>query len=189
MGPKAAYMTLVVALWGGGAAAQQAGPTPADLNAPGAEHRMLDVLEGDWEVTVRFPAGPGRTMEGTSNCQARWVMDGRFLRLEYTSTFRGKPLSVVRYVGFDRYRGKFVEVQFESTHTDVLQAEGMAAADGRSIISYGTHVDAARGKLVPVRSVTTFQGPDTFTLEMFYAEGGGGGATTVTLTHRRRARS
>lgn len=32
-------------------------------------------------------------------------MDGRFLRQEYSSTFAGKPLSVVRYLGFDRVAG------------------------------------------------------------------------------------
>lgn len=31
---------------------------------------MLDALAGDWDVTVRFPVGPGRTMEGTSSCHA-----------------------------------------------------------------------------------------------------------------------
>lgn len=185
MSPNTAYLILVLVFWGG-ATAQPAGPTADDLNTPGPEHRILDSLAGDWDVTVRFPAGPGRTMEGKSSCQASWVLDGRFLRLEYTSTFGGRPLSVVRYVGFDRHRGKFVEVQFENTHTDVLHAEGTVAADGKSIVSYGTHVDAARGRPVPVRSVTTFDGPDTFTLEMFYGESESGGPTTVKLTHRRR---
>ncbi len=50
-------------------------------------------------------------MEGKSTCEAQWVLDGRFLRQEYTSTFAGKPLTVVRYLGFDRHKGKYVEIQ------------------------------------------------------------------------------
>jgi hypothetical protein len=54
---------------------------------------------------VRIPIGPGKHAEGSSSCEAKWVMDGRFLRQEYSSTFAGKPLSVVRYLGFDRVAG------------------------------------------------------------------------------------
>ena len=59
-------------------------------------------------------------------------MDGRFLRQEYASTFAGKPLTVVRYLGFDRHKGKFVEIHFESTHTDVMHNEGTISADGKT---------------------------------------------------------
>jgi hypothetical protein len=51
-------------------------------------------------------------------------MDGRFVRLEYSSVFFGKPLTIVRYMGFDRLRGKYIELQFESAHTDVMQTQG-----------------------------------------------------------------
>lgn len=156
-----------------------------DRNAPGDEHRFLARLAGNWDVTVRFPAGPGRTIEGRSSMTATVVMDGRILRQEYSSTFGGKPLSVVRYIGFDRYARKFTEIQFESTHTDVLQSAGAFSADKRTIISNGRHVDTAAGKPVSVRSVTTFIDDNTFVIEMFYDEGASS-AKTITLTHRRR---
>lgn len=158
----------------------------ADLNAPGAEHRKLDALAGVWDVTVKFPVGPGKEMEGQSSCEAQWVMDGRFLRQEYTSIFAGKPLTVVRYLGFDRHKGKFVEVQFESTHTDVLQSEGDISKDGKTITCRGTHIDSATGKEMKVRTVTTFRDANAFTLEMIYAEAEGKAAKTITLTHRRK---
>ncbi|MGH8692884.1 MAG: DUF1579 family protein, partial [Burkholderiales bacterium] len=156
----------------------------ADLNAPGEEHGKLDQLVGTWDVTVKFPVGPGREMEGQSSCEAKWTMDGRFLRQEYSSTFAGKPLTVVRYLGFDRRRGKFVEVQFESTHTDVLHSEGVLFPDGKTITCWGTHIDAATGKEMKVRTVTTLRDKDAFTLEMFYADAEGKDAKTITLTHK-----
>jgi hypothetical protein len=156
-----------------------------DRNAPGDEHRFLARLAGNWDVTVRFPAGPGRTIEGRSSMTATAVMDGRILRQEYSSTFGGKPLSVVRYIGFDRYAQKFTEIQFESTHTDVLQSAGVFSADRRAIVSHGRHVDTAAGQPVNVRSVTTFIDDNTFMIEMFYGEGTNS-AKSVTLTHRRR---
>jgi hypothetical protein len=89
----------------------------ADLGAPGEGHKKLDVLAGVWEVTLNIPVAPGRHVEGKASCEANWAMDGRFMRLEYSSNFGGKPLTVVRYLGFDRHKGKFVEAHFESTHT------------------------------------------------------------------------
>lgn len=154
-----------------------------DLNVPGPEHKRLDGLVGHWNVEVRFPIGPGQTGEGQATCEGKWVMDGRFLRLEYSSMFGGKPLTVVRFVGFDRHQDKYVEVQLESTRTDVLHAQGSASADGKTITTRGTHRDPASGQPVDVRSVTTFTDGDSFTLEMRYGEGDQ--AKTITLRHQR----
>jgi hypothetical protein len=159
-------------------------PKTDDLNAPGEEHRKLDSLAGSWDVTVKFPVGPGRTMEGKSACEAKWVMDGRFLRQEYSSTFAGKPLTVVRYLGFDRHRGRFIEIQFESTHTDVMRNEGTISNDGKTITCEGTHIDAAASKEAKVRSVTTIADKDAFTVEMFYTVGEQ--TKIITLTHKRK---
>jgi hypothetical protein len=155
-----------------------------DLGAPGEEHRKLDPLAGTWDVTVKFTVGPGKEMEGRSSCEAKWVMDGRFLRQEYSSTFAGKPLTVVRYLGFDRHKGRFVEVHFESTHTDVMHNEGTISGDGKVITCFGSHIDAATGKEVKVRTLTSIADQDTFTLELLYDEGEK--TKAVTLIHKRR---
>jgi hypothetical protein len=166
------------------AAQAQEKPKSDDLNAPGEEHRKLDRLADNWDVIVKFPVGPGRTMEGRSACEAKWVMDGRFLRQEYSSTFAGKPLTVVRYLGFDRHRGKFVEIQLESTHTDVMHNIGTMSSDGKTITCQGTHIDAATGKEAQVRSVTTIADADTFTVELTYKVDEE--TKVVTLTHKRK---
>ncbi len=157
-----------------------------DLSVPGEEHQKLNVLAGDWDVIVRIPVGPGRTVEGRSTCEAKWVMDGRFLRQEYSSVFGGKPLTVVRYLGYDRHKGEFVELQFESTHTDVMHNKGKMSADGKSINSLGTAIDLTTGREANVRTVTTIIDTNTFTLELHYADPISGETKTLTLTHKRR---
>lgn len=146
-------------------------PLSPDVGSPGPQHRFLDRLTGRWEVRVRFPAGAGETREGRSSCEAWWTLDGRFVRLEYTSIFAGKPLTVVRYVGFDRFAGEVVEVQFESTRTDVLVCRGRFTADGSAASTVGTHYDPSVGKQVVVRSTTTWPREDAFTLQLIYGEG------------------
>jgi hypothetical protein len=165
-----------------------AGAPDPTLGTPGAEHKLLDALAGDWDVVVKFPVGPGKHREGKSTCEAKWALDGRFVRLEYASTFAGKPLTVLRYVGFDRNKGRYVEVHFESTHTDVMHSEGTASEDGKTITCVGKHIDTATGKEVTVRTVTTIQGQDAFTLDLVYADPDGTDAKTVTLTHTRKGK-
>ena len=166
------------------ALAQEPPKVKPDLNAPGEQHKKLDVLVGAWDVTVSFPVARGRNMQGKSSCEAKWVMDGRFVRREYTSTFAGKLLTVVRYLGFDRHKGKFVEVQFESTHTDVMHNEGTISDDGKTITTWGSHVDTAAGKEVKVRGVTTLLDQNSFKVELFYGEGTE--SKTITLMHKRK---
>ncbi len=157
-----------------------------DLGAPGEEHERLGVMAGTWDASVSFPAGRGRQVEGRATCRATWTMDGRFLRFEYTATFRGRPITIVRYVGFDRHRGRVVEVQLESTHTDVMHAEGTWSPDGRATTTFGQHVDASTGHVVHVRAVTRILNDDAFTLELVY-DADGTESKTITLTHVRRS--
>ena len=90
----------------------------------------------------------------------------------------------MRYLGFDRHKGKYVEVQFESTHTDVMRNEGVLASDGKMITYLGTHIDAATSKEARVRSVTTIADRDAFTFEMVYTVDEQ--TKFITLTHKRK---
>jgi hypothetical protein len=155
-----------------------------DPGAPGDEHKKLDTLAGSWDVSLKIPVGGGRIIQGKSSCEAKWALDGRFMRLEYSSTFAGKPLTVIRYLGFDRNKGKFVEIHFESTHTDVMHSEGDISSDGKTITCTGTHVDVSTGKPVQVRTVTTISDKDSFVLQMAYLDPAG--TKVVTLSHKRK---
>lgn len=183
--PAVACVALQVMLIPMYAAAQRPQDSRPDLGAPGQEHRLLDVLTGTWNVAVSFPVAPGRNVQGSATCEARWDLDGRFVRQEYRSTFGGKQLTIVRYLGFDRQKARFVEIQFESTHTDVMHNEGVYAPESGTITTAGRHVDAATGQSVTVRSVTTFVDQDAFTVQLFYGDAEGNDAKTIVLTHTR----
>jgi hypothetical protein len=157
-----------------------------DLSAPGEEHKKLDVLVGTWDVATKFVIAPGKEQEGSATCHAEWIMDGRFLRQDYSSTIAGKPFTVVQYLGFDRLKGKFFELHINCMHTDVMHNEGTISRDGKSITFLGPRIDSATRKEGKVRSVTTFVNKDTFTLEWYFIDADGKEAKVVTLTHKRK---
>ncbi len=183
---RRAVLALSIALSVAAAVPAASGAPGPDVGEPGPEHRTLDALVGDWDVRLEIPAGPGRKASGAAACEAKWVLDGRFVRLEYSSTIGGKPFTVVRYVGFDRLRGKFVEVHFESTHTDVMNSDGDLSGDGRTITCWGTHVEGTSGRPMRVRTVTRIAGVDAFDLEMTYVGADGRDEKCITLSHRRK---
>jgi hypothetical protein len=74
-------------------------------------------------------------------------------------------------------------VHFESTHTDVMHNEGDISTDGKTITCLGAHIDAASGKEVKMRTVTTIVDADNFTLKMFYM---GEETKKITLIHKRK---
>ncbi|MGQ0733379.1 MAG: DUF1579 family protein [Acidobacteriota bacterium] len=158
---------------------------PVDLNAPGPEHAALDPLAGVWDVTILFPDGRGGHMQGRATCQGAWTFDRRFLRLAYTSSIGGRPLEVVRYLGFDRHRGRYVEIHFESTHTDVLRSEGTVDLTRRTFSATGLHQDVIARRNTTVRTLTSIASQDAFTIEMAYLDESGTPARTVTLRHQR----
>ncbi len=155
--------------------------TSDDLGAPGPEHQFLENLVGDWEVTVQFPVGSSQMARGKATCRGEWVLDGRFVRMEYHSTFAGKPLTVVRYIGFDRHRKQCIEIQFENTRTDVLQLTGEIDVAARTMTCRGKHIDHSTEKEVEVRSTASLREGSVVVDQVYVADDNT--ATTITLTH------
>ena len=166
----------------------QQGQSYKDINNTGEEHTVYNLLQGSWDVLLKIPIGNDKYIDGKSACEANWVLDGRVMHMEYNSTLQGKPLTVERYLGFDRYKNKYTEVHFESTHTDFMASEGTLSADQQVITCWGSHVDVATNQIVKVRTVTTFIDHNTVVLEMIYTDTDERDSKTITLTHKRKSK-
>lgn len=172
-----------LALCGSGTRAEN--PSPTDPTVPGPEHKLLNSLSGDWNVLVRYVI-VGKEHDGKSSCQVQPVLDGRFLRMDYASRFGGKPFAVVQYLGFDRLKGKFVELHMNSMDTGVMCNEGTASRDGKTITCSGPRIDPETHQQGKIRTVTTLMDPDHFTTEWYITNAAGKESKGVTLTHIRK---
>jgi hypothetical protein len=88
-------------------------PSPAELmkviaenGKPGAEHKKLDPLVGDWAFTLRLwtdPNQPPAQVQGS--VERKWIMGGRFVQ----ETYKGKSGTVERLglLGYDNGQKKF----------------------------------------------------------------------------------
>src|SRR5688572_31470819 len=59
---------------------------------PGAAHKGLDPLVGDWNAEVKLwmaPEAPPNVSKGSA--KSTWILNGRFVQQEFKGEFMGKP--------------------------------------------------------------------------------------------------
>jgi hypothetical protein len=154
-------------------------------DAPSPVHKHLNVFVGSWDVATKFKMGE-KESEGRAKCEAKWILDGRFVQQDYQSKLQGQPFSVLQILGYDNEKKKSVEIMMDSMKTGVLHNEGTISDDGKVIRNEGETVDSKTGKPIRIRTVTTILDNDHFTLEWFFPGDDGAYERMVLLTHTRR---
>lgn len=157
---------------------------PTDPGTPGPMHKLLDRMAGGWTVDVTYKIGDGPEMKSKATCKAAWIMDGRFIRKTYTSEMMGQPFIVEQTIGYDNLRKEFFEWQIESNNTGRIETRGtVGPAD--SIICTGPSMDMMTMKKATLKTITTFQGANRYTIEWWMKTGDSAEVKQVTLVHNR----
>jgi hypothetical protein len=154
-------------------------------DVPGPVHKRLGELAGNWNVTVTYIIGD-KQHEGKATCEAKLILDGRFLQQEYSSRLQGEPFHVLQLLGYDNARKKSIEIMLDNLGTSVLHNEGTVSDDGKVITNTGESRDPQTGKPYKLRTVTTIIDHDNFTLEWFRVDDGGKEAKVVAMSHARK---
>jgi hypothetical protein len=90
-------------------------PSPAELmkalaenGRPGAEHKKLEPLVGDWAFTLRLwtdPNQPPAEVQGT--VERKWIMGGRFVQETVKGQCGSKTFEGLGLLGYDNAQKKF----------------------------------------------------------------------------------
>jgi Protein of unknown function (DUF1579) len=152
---------------------------------PGSVHKRLTSLAGTWDVALQYTIGE-KQHAGKAICEARSILDGRFLQQDYHSRFQGKPFHVVQLLGYDNRRKKTIEIMMDNLGTGLLHNEGGISEDGAVITNGGESVERLTNQPYKLRTVTTIVDADHFTLEWFRTNGGGKEEKVVSMTHTRK---
>src|SRR5262245_16381154 len=78
---------------------------------PGAAHKALDPLVGDWNAEVKLwmaPDAPPTITKGSA--KNTWTLKDRFVQQEFSGEFMGKPFRGISFTGYDNVRGKYRSV-------------------------------------------------------------------------------
>src|SRR5581483_5035108 len=70
--------------------------------SPGEGHKYLGQMVGKWDLTLRAWMDPGKPpQESKGTCDAKWILDGRFVYAEKSRQNMGMPFKSVEFWGYD----------------------------------------------------------------------------------------
>lgn len=151
---------------------------------PGAPHRMLAGMAGNWNTRGRFWMEPGKPpVESTGHSKQTMVLDGRFLQQEFTGDMMGSPFTGLGFCGYDNHTEKYVSTWMDTMGTAIMVFEGTASADG-TITQTSSYDDPVQGPM-KWRSVTHLVNPDTLEFEMYATGRSGREEKMMEITYTR----
>jgi len=114
---------------------------------PGAAHKLLEPLVGDWNAEVKCwmgPDAPPTITKGTA--KSTWALKERFVQQEFNGEFMGKPFRGIGFTGYDNVRQKYNSVWIDDMTTTMVTSEGEAEPGGKAITFAGNYACAMTGE-------------------------------------------
>ncbi|MCC6676420.1 MAG: DUF1579 domain-containing protein [Phycisphaerales bacterium] len=141
----------------------------AEAGTPGAMHRRLARMVGEWHGSTRMWMSPGgESLTGECVWHVTSVMDGRYIRCEMIGEMPGLgEYRGLGYSGFDNVSGEFVGTWIDNHGTGIMNGAGGLSDDGRTMRWSYSYNCPIRRKPMTVRQVETFPDDDTMSFEMF----------------------
>ena len=137
------------------------------LAIPGAPHKLLARMAGSWITSTRTWMEPDKPpMETTGTCEARMLLEGRYLQQDYAGEMMGSLFAGINVIGFDNHTKKYVSTWIDSMSTGIYFFEGTAVPDGKTITQESRYDDPAQGPMM-WRSVTRIEDDNTLKYEMY----------------------
>lgn len=143
-------------------------------STPGAAHKALEPLAGEWNIVNRMwmsPDAPPTETKGKT--KTSWIFGGRFLQDDFEGEFMGKPFKGIGFTGYDNLKKKYTNFWIDEGGTGMFTCMGKVSKDGKTFTFTGKMDDPMTGELnKPLKIVIKIKSHDQHTFEMFDLSGG-----------------
>ena len=154
---------------------------------PGAAHKALEPLVGDWNAEVKTwmaPDAPPTLTKGTA--KSTWTLQGRYVQQEFNGEFMGKPFRGIGFTGYDNVRQKYRSVWIDDMSTSMVTSEGDADTGGKVLTLEGDYACAMTGeKHKTTTEIVRIVSPDKHVFEM-HDPTRGENSKTMEITYTRK---
>jgi hypothetical protein len=158
----------------------------AATDKPGAAHKELARLAGEYSTVARFRAGagaPAQESHGTATLVS--TLGGRFVREENAGTFMGQPTSGVRLIGYNNAAGRYEAVWVYTGSTALMTLTG-TSKDGGKTIDWVATFERDKDAKMTLSVVTRVVDDDHFVVELSARTPDGGKGPTLETTYTRK---
>jgi len=154
---------------------------------PGAAHKALEPLVGEWTAEVKSwmsPDAPPTVSKGSA--KAQWTLNGRFVREEFKGEMMGKPFQGISLTGYDNQKQKYNSVWVDDMSTAIFASTGTAEGNGK-VITFESKMDCPMTgeKDMPVKQVLRILSKDKHVFEM-HDPRKGENSKTMEITYTRK---
>jgi len=159
----------------------------AALSKPGATHRLLDSIVGDWDVTLTFwsdPRSAGKSSSGRS--QISWVLGKRFIQEHFSGTIIGEEYRGIGIMGYDNGSRRFKTVWADSLNTALTTSYGSFDSDTNTLLLESEVYDPLLSGVKQVHSRLQIHSPDLYTFVMTDTSPEGQEFTSLEMRYQRR---
>lgn len=137
------------------------------VGTPGEPHKLLAKLEGSWTSKNKNWTDPDTPpMESVGACERKMILNGRYLREEYSGDMMGAPFTGISITGYNNHTKKYETTWIDSMSTGIFKFEGVAGRDGKTITQECRFDDPVRGPAV-WRTETKIKDDDTVEFAMY----------------------
>ena len=154
---------------------------------PGAAHKALDPLVGNWNAEVKMWMDPSAPPNITkASAKSSWDMNGRFVRQEFKGEFMGKPFRGLSFTGYDNTKKQYNSVWIDDMNTTMHFSEGKSSDGGKVITFEGAYDCPLTGeKDKPSKQVYRVMSRDKIVFEM-HDPTKGAHSKTMEITYTRK---
>jgi len=184
---KLVVLSLSIALVSGGALLAQEGQdnpmgmSKEDMAAmekaatPGAMHKNIARLAGDWTFTNKMWMAPGQpAQESTGTMHGEAILGGRFVQAVWKGNMMGQEFEGRATEGYDNVSQKYVSTWVDNMGTGIMISTGTCEDGGRKCTTIGTFSDPTTGGTSTMRSVVSWIDDNSFKNEMYGKDPGSG---------------
>jgi len=153
---------------------------------PGPQHAQLGGMIGEWDCHCEFwmaPDAPPTITEGTS--VSEWVLGGRIIKSDFSTTIMGMPFQGLMYSGYDNIKGEYFSIWMDSSMTGYMADTGTANADGTEVVYTGGFTDPM-GNPVKTKHIARTIDHDKTVFEMWESKNGEDMRLTGKITYTRK---
>ncbi len=154
-----------------------------DANKTGEHHRMLDDMIGTFNADMTMINAPGAPpQQATGTCVNTWVLDGRYVKTEFTAVFEGMDFKGLGFTGYSNADKEFQGIWMDSMSTHIEYAKGHGHDNGLHMTT--TMTDPIMGQKMKIDESFTIQSRDqhTFTRKTIAPDGTVVGEMTIVYT-------
>jgi hypothetical protein len=141
------------------------------LSRTTAEHKRLQKLAGEWQVTLRTHGPDGKVQEGTGKVLGQSMLGGRYVVLNLKAKMQGQDVEAVQIVGFDTLRLAYTSSWRDNATTWPVECYGGIGKDADVLTMTGVLHDALTPNGRGFRLVLDLREKDQVTVKVYEERG------------------